>query len=227
MQTANRDPDEHPECRYCSGFLTLGASGKQSEFNALILESPNFVVVPTLGHFIPGWCLIVPRLHYACMGALETHLYPEFLSVKSQLETILRSIYGDVIQFEHGPCSLGTAGACVDHAHLHMVPTRADIGAELSSRFMGYPVDGMTVLASAYRAGRSYLFYENNEGESSMYDVSVLPSQYMRMLLAQELGMLERYDWRSYSGREELRSFLQLLEKRKMRRPIGELLRTS
>lgn len=212
MRNLDQDPEEHPECRYCSCILSTAATEKHSEFNELIFESDNFIVVPSLGHFISGWVLIIPRLHFPCLGALDERLYSEFLSVKLRSETLLRSIYGNIIQFEHGSCSVGMAGVCVDHAHLHLVPVRADFEQELSSRFVGQSIRSMESLAVAYRESRSYLFYENNNGDAKIYDVAVLPSQYMRMLVGREVGMLDHYDWRSYRGEEELNNFLQRLK---------------
>src|SRR6185437_6435479 len=167
--------------------LAPGDSAHRSEFNTPVLESANFLVVPTLGHFVPGWLLIIPRLHYPCLGALDRSLATELNLVKAESEQLLMSMYSSVIKFEHGPCSTGVAGACVDHAHLHLVPTSVDLRCELSRRFVGRTINDITELANSYREGRSYLFFEDAKGVKTVYDVELLPSQYMRMLLAREL----------------------------------------
>src|SRR5579864_8573109 len=135
MSVGSRDPVDHPECRYCSGFLAPDATGKGLPWNTPVLESEHFVVVPTLGHLIPGWLLLIPRQHYACLGALGPDLRSEVMDLKAESESLLKRLYGPVMKFEHGPCSPGTGGTCVSHAHLHLVPTTKDFTTELCANF--------------------------------------------------------------------------------------------
>jgi len=216
------DPSEHPECNYCREFLSPGAQSS-GVWNAPILNSENFVVVPTLGHFVPGWLLIVPRKHYVCFGAVPPKFIDEFLDVKRKVEYLLASLYSAPIKFEHGPCSRGLAGACIDHAHMHFVPTTIDLKPELDSEFHHRSIQALDELTSEYRSGRPYFFYETAGGLSSLYQISVIPSQFARMLLARKLGMLEKYDWRKYKGELELRVFLKDLERMKRWEAAGEL----
>ncbi len=51
-----------------------------------------------------------------------------------------------------------------------------------------------------------------------MYETPLLPSQFMRMLLARRLGLLEKFDWREYPGQVELDTFLSTLRKSGYRR---------
>lgn len=227
MTSRSHHPSEHPECRYCSGFLSPDASAKELPWNTPVIESSNFVVVPTLGHFIPGWLLLIPRLHYPCLGALDPDQLSELMEVKARSEALLKSLYGAVIKFEHGPCSPGTAGSCVSHAHLHLVPTWKDFHSELCTNFTGRRIGDLFELSSEYRNGSPYLFYEDDTGLASVYQAPLIPSQYMRMLIARHIGRLDQYDWRDYPGESEITIFLQELQKAQLRRVVNELLATG
>ncbi len=113
MPSVSPDPDDHPDCRYCQEIFCLGTERNAVEFNKPLLESRNFVAVPTLGHFVPGWLLIIPRKHYICVGSLSVQLRDELKELKIEAERLLSSIYGPIVKFEHGPSTKSTAGICV------------------------------------------------------------------------------------------------------------------
>ena len=206
------NPSEHPECRYCAGFLRADSNKPDAPWNKTILESRNFVVVPTLGHFIPGWLLVIPREHHLCLGALDDELMSELTAVKRKSEDLLRGIYGAVIKFEHGPCLSVTVGTCVAHAHLHIVPTKEDLRSELASFFRGREIHGLHELSFLFEHKCPYILYEDDAGSAAVYETPLIPSQFMRMLLARKIGALAKYDWRDYFGLEELASFMRHLE---------------
>ena len=54
-------------CVFCSQFREDSAP---AVWNEPILESQNFVVVPSLGSLVEGWTLLLPKSHYLSMGAL-------------------------------------------------------------------------------------------------------------------------------------------------------------
>lgn len=210
IQDRDSFSSEHQECRYCR-FINPDFPVKHSAWNTPVLESANFTVVPSLGHLVPGWLLIIPRFHYTSLGALSPDLLREFLILKTESESLLNSIYGPVVKFEHGSCSHVKAGACIDHAHMHLVPTAEDFGSHLAHRFSGKRLTDIGRISSKC-ASQPYLLYENAMGVATVYETPLLPSQFMRMLIAQRLGVPERYDWRKYHGVDELRMFCRDLE---------------
>ena len=211
MDLFDTDPGEHPECRYCQGFLSPNAVEKDALWNRPILQSSNFVVIPTLGHFIPGWLLIVSRVHVPCVGALDLTVFDELCAVKTKCESLLAALYGQSISFEHGSCSYGPSATCVEHAHIHVVPTNEDLTEVLAQHFSGCRVHKFEELTVMFAQKRSYLMYEDAHGVKTVFDTPIVPSQYLRMLLASRVGRLEKYDWREYSGESELRDFMSRL----------------
>jgi diadenosine tetraphosphate (Ap4A) HIT family hydrolase len=208
MATFYTDPEQNPSCRYCGlGFLAEDGPLCNDAFNRPLIETVHFLVLPSWGHFVPGWLLVIPKLHFPCLGAMSVDLHEEFELVTKEAEAALTALYGGVIKFEHGAHSKGCAGSCVDHAHLHLVPTTADLHPMLSQHFSWSACRGISDLAERYNSQRSYLFYEDAEGCARMYDVTALPTQFLRAAVARQVGKLDKYDWRTYMGNEELIQF--------------------
>jgi hypothetical protein len=72
------------------------------------------------------------------MGALKSD------ETIDELETLLNLIKNRhaaagkrTLLFEHGPQHPGAAGACIDHAHVHVIPMRREIGP---AEFLSHPI---------------------------------------------------------------------------------------
>jgi diadenosine tetraphosphate (Ap4A) HIT family hydrolase len=129
------------QCTFCDQFLfqrNRGVSGKVFglDFEREIYQDPHFVVVAALGQIVPGWLLIIPRFHYPSIGHLPTNLQDRLSRIAKRIDLVLQELYGEPISFEHGSVSQeGTVGTCIEHAHLHVIPARFDIGSTLSATF--------------------------------------------------------------------------------------------
>lgn len=201
------DPNDNLHCRYCVGFLAENAEEKSAIWNRAILESKNFVVVPTLGQFIPGWLLVVSKLHYSCLGELPSSLHSEFHGLWRDTKSLVHSLYGASIEFEHGACTPNNGSACVQHLHLHVVACSLQVNAELRHIFAGKDFKGLAGLQEMFQEKKPYLVCSDSTGEM-VFETPLIPSQYMRKYLAVRLGLTEKYDWREYAGEQEIRSFL-------------------
>ncbi len=103
-------------CQLCSASHT-------EVWNESLIESPNFVVLPSLGELVEGWVLVVPKAHFLSLAVLPDSLIPEMRDLQQIVCERLQRIYGPVAVFEHGPAGeQHTVGCGVDHAHLHLVP---------------------------------------------------------------------------------------------------------
>lgn len=83
----------------------------------VLAESEHFVVLADNAPLLEGHLLIVPREHYACLGAIPAALDDELLALKEQTVRFCAAIYRPATFFEHG-----VFGQSVPHAHLHAVP---------------------------------------------------------------------------------------------------------
>jgi diadenosine tetraphosphate (Ap4A) HIT family hydrolase len=209
------------QCSFCREFGDpVGASpllqslGLELE-SRIVRQTAHFAVVPTIGQLLEGHLLILPKAHYLSFGHVPQDLVEEYLSLKQQVWSAVLAEYSvPPIMFEHGEAAeKRRAGGSVDHAHMHMVPTSADLLSIIRSDFVGRPIGSVTDLHCQAACGIPYLYYEDASGQSYVFDVSVeLPSQYLRRLLAKQLGVSDRWNWRVFPEVERLRATVVRLE---------------
>jgi ATP adenylyltransferase len=186
-------------CCLCSNLAP--AAAKQL-WDSPVLESQNFVVIPSLGSLVEGWLLLVPRDHFISLGALPDRLVAEMEDMKAKVSAYVGNEYGKVCAFEHGPASTSRKVGCsVDHAHLHIVPFGSDI-ATAARPFM--PHDAMWNKASwrecreAYRTGKDYLYFEQPLGSGWISVHQNFGSQIFRKAIAAQIGRLDEFNWREH-----------------------------
>jgi len=215
-----KTPEARDGCSLCEEFG--GSGGRQNErieaflaqaapTGRILLESGPFVVVPSLGPLTVGHVLIVPREHYLSVGGLPPRLMEQLASVYLAVWDFLEDKFGQCMAFEHG-CAEGgkRGGACVDHAHVHLLPAGCALAQRLEA--IGRPgvIADLTELAQWHADGEAYLFYESRDRVKRVWSVGAIPSQLLRMLIAGELGVGDRWDWRADFGIGTFRSTIEL-----------------
>jgi ATP adenylyltransferase len=198
-------------CRMCAN---LGMHTPGDAWDKPLLESENFVALPSLGALVRGWLLLVPRQHYISMGALPGPLVTEMQEMKQLLCSVAQENYGQPCIFEHGPSMANCAVGCgVDHAHLHVVPVPFDLA---SAVVPFVPADatwskaGIEECRGAFLSGKDYLYLEQPAGIGRIISHRALGSQLFRRAIASGVGVKNRFDWREYP---ELPNVMATIEK--------------
>jgi len=168
-------------------------------YNRVLFETSNFIVFPTIGALVEGWVMLIPKRHHLCVGALSDSLLAELEALRDFVSMIIDQHYGPVAIFEHGPASPRKQVGCgVDHAHLHVVPTHADLISIVQGmsfeplKFQA--VEDLQTTSVFYRNGLPYLYIEQPVGEAYMATHPSLQSQLFRRAIASSLGSPDRYD---------------------------------
>ncbi|MBI4676194.1 MAG: HIT domain-containing protein [Elusimicrobia bacterium] len=178
----------------------------------IVRETDNFVVLPTIGQIVEGYLLVLPKAHCLSLGHIPKENYRELEMLKDETVAVLSRVYCRPILFEHGAVSATRkGGACVTHAHLHVVPADVDLLPRIDHRMPRRSLGGLSELKVQVERGIPYLFYETRGGDRFVFDACRLPSQYLRRLLAIEVGAEYKWDWKAHSGLQELTSVLQRL----------------
>lgn len=191
-------------CRFCAEIVNQGSP---EPWNVPLFESENFAVVPSIGSFIEGWLLFLPKSHHLSCATLDRALLAELDLFRHSVCNRLSARFGEYSFFEHGPiCEGDSAGCTIDHAHLHAVPTLCDLlaGAE---QLLELPWEVTNGLAGVKEKllHQPYLYVEQ-KGRSYAAFAEDLPSQFFRRVLSQYLGIREEFDWREYPQLEVVRS---------------------
>ena len=141
--------------------------------------------------------MLVPKRHVLCLGLLDSHEQMELARLYSRVVFALREEYVfPGIFFEHG-----IVGQTINHAHLHVVPANGIITDKVGRDFPECSVTWLGklrqfhLLCSCYTQKQEpYLFWSDDVGAAVLWNPSA-PSQYLRRVVADALGRLERANW--------------------------------
>lgn len=143
-----------------------------------IAQTPRFVAVPTFGCFVAGYLLIVPRTHVLSFGQLGTDALREADMLVTRLSARIAVVYGmPALGFEYGSNVPG--GRRIEHAHWHLLPSRADLARWLDQRLCGQAVAGMADLPGDSAA--SYIAVRDQGGVVTVYPVPNQQRQRIRL----------------------------------------------
>lgn len=195
------------DCLFCSIQEISNPSNPEDE---IIDESENFYAKPALGHFIFGYTLIIPKEHFPSFAYVPEHLFPELEAFRDNVLDKLHNICQHPISImEHGAmnrCQRG--GACIDHAHLHLMPLAPDLYPILRERFSFGELRSISEVRRFKDAQFAYLYYEREGFRSHGAPLSQdVPSQTLRRIACQALGEPELWDWRIKPLRDPLQRF--------------------
>jgi diadenosine tetraphosphate (Ap4A) HIT family hydrolase len=166
-----------------------------------IRNEGGFIGLPSIGCFVDGYLLVLPRRHVDSFAKLDDDELNFGLEFANEICQRLRPIYGEYIIAEHGsagPCDPGAA--CVDHAHLHLIPLdyRAGLARDEYCRVGGDPLkligrEGFRVLGEA-----SYVALSVRAGQFDFWPATRFPRQFVRSVSANLLGVGEYFNWREH-----------------------------
>lgn len=171
----------------------------------LLHTTRNFVVIPEIGSFEPGYLIVAPKAHVLSFGHMpagqETELDAVVRLVQSWVQKYFRP---RCVMFEHGPISESNrGGACTDHAHLHVapVPSHIDLRPVLGAGRVAREVRSWSEAARLQVSGNMpYLYLRHVDGTMWMCDAPVARSQEFRRELVRQLGLEEIWDWSAFPG---------------------------
>jgi diadenosine tetraphosphate (Ap4A) HIT family hydrolase len=187
------------DCPYCKEFESGHAEFKGANLgNRILFESKNFLVFPSIGQIVEGYLLIAPKKHYISVGGIPSALYKELESVQAKVRKVLTKNYCAPIFFEHGPASeTKKAGCCVSHAHIHAVPVQLDVFPDLSKNFEFKKISSCADLKKQFEKGKPYFFLETNNCEKYLFNIpEIVPSQYIRKIIAEKIGKPVLWNWK-------------------------------
>ena len=192
-------------CPFCSNNRfswnrRIGVPGTSS----VVFAENGLYLAPDIAPLVDGHSLLVTEKHNMCFGAERLLNQTDLNSAFNQIRQLFLQTYGkQTIFFEHGPAVHGEAGTCIDHAHFHCLPTDLPLRHILEEKLgKGRSIQGLGALQQANEAGKSYLYLQESEQAGSIFDVDVLPSQYMRKAMASFCGTT-KWDWRETMGLSE------------------------
>lgn len=168
----------------------------------VLASDDDWVLVPTVGMFLPGYLLLVTRNHLPSLAHLEPTRLAALEQAIAHLTESLAPVFGEYLLFEHGVAAGfdRTKGTCVDHAHLHLIPA-GRVAERVASR-LGGPAELAVLSELRPYADRGYALLRRPLGWW-VWAEPHLASQWIRRTTASLLG-IEHWDWAVYKGEREL-----------------------
>jgi diadenosine tetraphosphate (Ap4A) HIT family hydrolase len=196
------------KCSFCAEFNSdknynlfhdlVGA--RFSLTNRVIQETNQWIIIPSLGSFWPGYVLILPKKHFFSVGAMPEQYYDYLQRLLRCVKGKIQRIYSSkVIAFEHGAVSSSIAGgACSDHAHIHLLPYSGNILSSLpATEYQVNEIYSFNSLKVAVKNGSPYLFYQSSSNRMFIIRSNEIPSQIIRKIIAKQSGIPDKWDWKN------------------------------
>lgn len=166
-------------------------------------------VTPTRGSLLAGWVLIVPHEHELAAAYLSEDRRRVLIRAIDDVRRHTQRLYGNASVFEHGPSASGSSVGCsVDHVHIHVAPLPFDLARAAKGTLTGRNLTW--VLHSTWSEvwdiyhGTDYVAASSTDGIWAA--TGTIGSQFFRRVIAAELGVPDRFDWRRDTGVYNIRS---------------------
>lgn len=168
----------------------------EKEENTIINENSNFYVLPALGSLVEGYLLIVSKRHVNSMADLNEEEKSDYIDLINKYIKIFYNVYGiNPIIFEHGtpmPNNKMRANS-VFHAHTHIVNYNF-----LDSERIIKSLNFKSIKdACDINKNKNYIFYMDDSLKCYVSYNFPSESQLMRKIMAKELGIDDKFDWRN------------------------------
>ena len=163
---------------------------------------------------MPGWLLIVPRRPVVSLRGLTPAERDELYQLHCLIRERQKAFGGQTFAFEHGSAELGSAAGCgVDQAHLHLVPLDFDLVHLATSATDGidWTMLPNAPLMSLPSHGEYIAVWEVGRNDGAIGRVQAQTSQWMRRLIAIELGVEEEWNYRTNPHLANIQKTVELM----------------
>lgn len=201
------------ECTLCK--IVSKKVDEREIYNTLLYQSKNFQCVPGLGAFIEGYSLIISKSHVLNTGCFSLKIIKELEDFIQTVMIALKEVYKkNLIVFEHGPINNKMhAGSCIDHHHIHIFPIEMPKAPPIMVKnFVTHSsIYSMNSLRHFNKEGIPYIYFMSSTGDQYVFETPILPRQYVRQVLAKEIGKSQDWDWREKPFIENISSFVKII----------------
>lgn len=173
--------------------------------NTIIDETDNFYVLPAVGSLVDGYLLIVTKRHVNSMADLTDSESYEYIELIDKYRKRFKSIYKRYpIIFEHGTpkVHLKNKASSVDHAHTHIVNHNYLDEGKIIEDINFKNIDSIDIIKN----DKNYILYINPLEKIFVSYNFPIESQLMRKMIAADLGIHNKYNWKNYDFINNIKS---------------------
>ena len=180
--------DRIQKCPFCN-------IDKTELVNTILDETKYFYTTPSLGSLTDGYILITTKRHVNSMSELTIEEMEEYKILIKKYREVFKKIYHKYpIIFEHGTPNLKDSinASSVIHAHTHVVNHNYKNENILIEKSKFKRIDKLENMLS----NKNYIFYISPKNEIYITNEFEPISQFMRIEIAKDLNLVDKYDWR-------------------------------
>jgi hypothetical protein len=197
------------------------AAGEPELRNAILATTSAYSLIPSVGPLVCGHSLLVPHAHLCSVVAdAESSDWEQLTSIMKRLHELTAERDKNehvILAFEHGAPGQEHHSLCSTvHGHLHLLPMQRFNARKILATLGGCELESFR-LSTVHRLADywdDYLLafiWHPYEGvrENRIRSAQGMPSQYLRQLSAQQLGV-DAWDWKLDPRRKVLWETLSL-----------------
>ena len=164
-----------------------------------LASSRSFSVVPSLGALNESHVMVVPFEPLTCLANLTDSAWVALITLQSSLRQFCRVEHDwTLILFEHGAGSgADTSGACVEHAHLHVIRALGDFRSALAEVAPLVQLPQAASLRQLANTASGYVCLWDLDESVWIANDPGLPPQYFRFLYSRLSGNPAVWNWHS------------------------------
>lgn len=203
--------ESHCSCRFCDKTKNNASRDVDHPW----MESNNYYALASIGALVPGWSIIFPKKHD--LNLSNFYLDKDFANFTEKAIKITESVFGKVTVFEHGCTTENSHTSCgTSHAHLHIVPLNFSLidKAKQFDPAMVWEACNFSDIKEKSK-NKEYLFIsEKYSGIKTDGLICILEkeiSQFFRQVIANEIGLGDKYNYKEYRMEETYRDTLVTL----------------
>ena len=208
----------HKELSYFE--LTYGARFKIDDRR--LFETNLFACVPSIGSFVEGYLLVIPKKHFLASLLMPQEYLQELQMISNVLDKYYNNCYrtGFVV-YEHGAANEeNVGGMSVVHAHVHFVPCNSEVikfCPEFEFIKFGSLIDASEYY-SKYGNDRPYLLFRDIDTTYYLAFSNNIPSQFFRKRVCDIIGQTGKGDWEVYPFIDNIKKTLNTAHKHELQK---------
>ncbi len=201
---------KHADCFFCKEVENPNLNILSK--NRKVFETENFVVFPTVGCFVIGYLLIMPKQHFLSFGDLDAMMIEELNGIVKRISKFNKQNYGkECIIFEHGTKDLTKlTSTSIMHAHIHIIPFENNIIKFLPNGCELKKIGGFEDLK--YEQD-NYLYIRDIYKNDYIVKNAGYPSQFFRKVACECIGIPDCWEWQKYDFKENMEKTLNYYNK--------------
>jgi hypothetical protein len=167
-------------------------------------------VIAGLGAFVPGYVLVFPEQHVESVLRIRQEKSAAFKDLIKRTVRAVGSTFGPPTLFEHGSCPREGVrrSACLDHAHVHILPGSYDLRSYVTNRGCS---QGRASTERSLSGLAGYLFL-HEPMMRPIYGRDPGMSQFFRRQIATALGVADEWDYLLFPRLENVSETIKYLK---------------